>query len=584
MKRIQLIQMLAFLGLAATLTLTSLAQAQQNKNFLTGWTQETPKVATDISKAVSRGYLVPSIEAVPGGAKITVEVYHDRLNSGVALFLQMVINDGNGAQRLITLQQLSPEIADNPVDYYSKREFIINYDDLNRELMRVAPNAPGVRVQPGLPLYVYGKWAGTHQWGGPARQGGIFLPSNAPKLASAPVNASTSSITTRPTDLDLGYKINQQMVNMFNDRTTGAGLLKDGQVRSRVEGEGKFQVDLKQGEFKKIRARLFQLAQDPAEAAKLLGPDWTIKLVDRYMDKDAATGALVLDSEGFPIPDPMVDTYYDNDKLDAAKNDIGIRYRYTKGNNSGAWNFKPGMGVMNSEGVVFRTEFGLDTTDNKPSTVAKFVDSTHPLNFFSRLRDLIPGSTPSEFLKPAVLVHDNRYKFLLEHKNKLAIEVSVDGVTATDLRDPSKAAVQFGQLEMDVEHLATGSLKVATTAIDALGGSDLKSNEPWLATIGADAFFDGRQQIHNDGDLQPGSPILTKHASDFTLATDVIKALRSDLIGANWVPGGQKYAFAARELGMTSAHELSPSLKRMRDVMAQHAHTAAVCPVVFDKK
>ena len=53
--------------------------------------------------------------------------------------------------------------------------------------------------------------------------------------------------------------------------------------------------------------------------------------------KKKKDGSLILDKDGLPTPDPMVDTYYDNDKYDAAKNDMAIRYRWTEGNATGAW-------------------------------------------------------------------------------------------------------------------------------------------------------------------------------------------------------------------------------------------------------
>src|SRR5690606_5395123 len=119
---------------------------------------------------------------------------------------------------------------------------------------------------------------------------------------------------------------------------------------------------------------------------------------------------LKTDSKGFPMPDPMVDTYYDNDSFDAAKNDMAVRYRWTEGNRTGAWNFKPGLTMATPEGVVYRVEYGVDTTSDKPGELAKFTDSSHPLNPFQMIRQVVPGSTPSDFLKPAVEITDFRYK------------------------------------------------------------------------------------------------------------------------------------------------------------------------------
>ena len=88
-------------------------------------------------------------------------------------------------------------------------------------------------------------------------------------------------------------------------------------------------------------ASLRDHANDPAEQARIFGPGWTLKLEDRYMKRDPVTKQLILDAHGLPTPDPMVDTYMDNDNFDAASNDMAIRYRWTEGNKTGNWNFKP---------------------------------------------------------------------------------------------------------------------------------------------------------------------------------------------------------------------------------------------------
>lgn len=541
------------LGLTAALwssLVASPALAQGFNAFAGG--QVPDSLPTDPNIPVTRGSLYPSASLTPDGQKVklNVDIYHTTKNDGVKLTLQAAVNDGTGKITIIPLKVLNPSgTATNPNDFRSTRTFEVTLDELNQELKRVAPNATNLKVDPGTVLFVKGDWDVGHQWGGIDRGGAVAMPGSAKPAAGQTAGAASAA---RPTDLDVAYGIDHVMTMRFNDlvaktatggygtQQVGAGLKSGGQIRSRVEAEGKYQIPLDQ--MPELKKKMFELAKDPALASKVLGADWTLTEETRYYKKDAA-GNVMKGADGFPIPDPMVDTYYDNKNLDAAKKDMAIRYRWTEQNKTGAWNFKPGIGKTTKEGVVYRVEYGLDATDDKPTSVKKFVDSDHSLNPFKTIREVVPGATPSEFLQPSVKITDTRYKFKMQHKNGLIVEMSLDDAIAQNLRDPNSKPVKFGQVEMDIDHLATAGTKVvnSTNNVSTWGGTP-------AAQLTDKAFLDGRPVLHDARDVQPNSPIRLKHQADFDEAGKAIKGLQQHLIGPKWLPGAQKYAVSAHAL------------------------------------
>ena len=62
----------------------------------TSGTEDTP-AAGDGTSAVSRGYIVPTVEEIDNtSAKVLVDIYHSKMSSAVTLQLQAVIDDGTG--------------------------------------------------------------------------------------------------------------------------------------------------------------------------------------------------------------------------------------------------------------------------------------------------------------------------------------------------------------------------------------------------------------------------------------------------------------------------------------------------------
>jgi hypothetical protein len=543
---------------------------------------ETPLIPP-VGTPIPRGFIVPSVQPTADGARITVDIFHQTHNGSspvqnvfrpVTLELQayVQVKGGNANANypmLLNLKTLSDKGVDAPTqDLRSRRTFDVSYAELNAQLA-AAGLAGKVEIVEGAPLYVYAQFDGGHQWGGPGRGGIVFMPKPTNPAAQGSTQAGVA-VSAPPTELDVAYKIDTTMVNSFNEN--GKGLLKGGQVRSRLEGEGKFQV-MSEGEFDTARDLLFKLANDPALASQILGQGWKITIKDRYFLRDAS-GNLQKDAKGFPVPDPMIDTYYDSDKYEAAKNDVTIRYRWTEGNRAGAWNIKPGMGMMDPSGVVYRIEYGVDTTDNTPEAIKKFAESDHALNPFRKVREKIPGVSPADLLKPSVQISDMRYKFLIEHTNNLAIEISLDEVTSKNLRTNSPEA-KYWQIEMDIDHLAVASANTKNLmTTGSVGNGILPARFAQMVQNVASAEMVGGVSIHELRDLAPTSAVRQGHAGDFTMATQAISGLRDYVFPPkNWRPGAQKYAYAAAQLGLVPKAEVSLSVQAVENICGQLAGT-----------
>lgn len=564
-------------GVALSLLAVSAQRSNAAGNFqFYGAYPNIPSDANfDISKpSEGRSKFIASAEPAQGGARLIVDLHNGKRNEPVSLWLQVAINDGNGKLIPVTLMQLSDRVKDNPSNYGSRREFNLNYDELNRSLRKILPAAAQhLEIGPGTPLFVYGKWVDySHDWGGIGRGGIFYMPEISPEESTSGATtrvAQTSSLGARPTELDLAYPITNLMALKYNTVRGGktVGLKVGGQIGSRLESEGKFQINVidrlatSTADPNVVLQKLFTLSKNPAEARRVLGPDWTIKPELRYMKKDAS-GKMLLDEHRLPQPDPMIDVYYDDKDYRASQNDIAIRYRKTEGNGYGSWNLKPGVYTVSAEGIMNRLEYAIDATDALPETIKPFADSYDPLNPFNIvLRQAIPEAVPSEFLFSAVRIVDYRYKFKLQHSSGVEVELSVDNVTAESTRD-NRAPIRYVQLEADVAHPATAKANVAK-AVDAFFGLSSQNDRFTIARLGANAYIDGRPSMHSIADLEASSPVMQKNSEHLNIAAIAIKSLREELIGKNWLRGPQKNALAAYLLGLVNEREASPSVKKL---------------------
>jgi hypothetical protein len=137
----------------------------------------------------------------------------------------------------------------------------------------------------------------------------------------------------------------------------------------------------------------------------------------------------------------------------------------------------------------------------------------------------------------------------------------LDFVEAVSLRNGRK--VHFVQLEMDVDHPSTSRSNIAR-GLNEYAGLTLKmdySMQKFGASLGPDAFLDGRPVIHVLDDVKAESPIQQKFMSDFAMAEAMIVALRDHTLGANWLMAPQKASMAAKALN--HIRNVSPSVRRL---------------------
>lgn len=571
-KTISLASTLRMLGTASALSASLLAALPTfasggASNFFGNYSlvSSTDMPQDPTKPAPVRSYFVLSTEETRNGARLYVDIYNGKKNDPVSLWLQVAVNDGKGNVTFIPVRQLSDKVKDNPQNYHSQRVFDIDYAQLNQELKALLPSeAQHIEVGPGSALFVAGYWDDySHSWGGAGRGGIFFLPDS----SGSQQQQVQSGNLRRATELDLAYSITNLMAARYNKIVTrggsniSVGVKEGGQIKSRLESEGKFQIPL--AEADDVKKALYELANNPQKAEKVLGNEWTIQPELRYMKKDAQ-GQLILDENGLPTPDPMVDTMYDNASSDAAKNDVVIRYRMTEGNGYGSWNFKNGEMRYTKHGIANRLESSVDATDAKPETIRKYADSTDPLNIFAPLFNLNPKSKPSDYLQThAIKLSDVRHKFKLKHKNGLVIEVSFDDVSVESNRGKPEV-LRFVQMEADVDHPATSSANVATVQTGGAASFAAPTlDKVAVGRLGKAAFVDGRPIMHTVEDLDPKSPINVKLADDFKLAEKAIVALRKAVIGKNWLPGAQKYALSAYLAGHVTGKKVSPSVERL---------------------
>ena len=85
------------------------------------------------SNPVSRGYIVPSVEAAPNGVNIIVEIYHSKLNDKVKLELEARIGGGVVEVKRLNEQvkrniERFPEIFRFSLNDHEKNELVANCD------------------------------------------------------------------------------------------------------------------------------------------------------------------------------------------------------------------------------------------------------------------------------------------------------------------------------------------------------------------------------------------------------------------------------------------------------------------------
>lgn len=241
----QMLRSIALAALAPSLAISLLATPAHAQNLFLSGGQETPKASADPTQKVARGYITVNAEPAIGGVKLIVETFQDRLNSAVVLSLGAAIANPNGVGGQnkgtvqIPLKLLSTGVAD-PTYYHQKQEFFLSYAELQKQISDLAPNAPNLRIEPGMAMVVKADFPGGHNWGGFDRGGVFFLPppldaQGKPMVMVQPaVTQAAAAPAGRPSALDLAFNIPTTMTNIYNDRSTGAGLKPGGQKIGRA--------------------------------------------------------------------------------------------------------------------------------------------------------------------------------------------------------------------------------------------------------------------------------------------------------------------------------------------------------------
>ena len=321
----------------------------------------------------------------------------------------------------------------------------------------------------------------------------------APKPAIMPAVTPVDPPGFKP-PLDVELKFSPEMVAQYPSL-----LLKDGQFLSHLETETKWKVDLaKVAEFEK---KFEKLVADPALLEKVMGEKgWKLTPVEKYYVKDSA-GKVKRGADGLPELNPMVDTYFDTKDHKLAKACAALRFRELEGDKVNNINLKPGPGrVDTATGTATRIEYDMDVapgTKKNPKLALEFFESNEQLNPFRMMTQVIPGLKASEALNPSVEISDKRYKFILENASGLAIELSLDDVTAKSLDDKKAKPARFAQLEMEVNHMQFHAEAPVDTAA-------------FLANLGSNATLGGPPRIHVPNDvnnpLVPQDPTYIQHS------------------------------------------------------------------------
>jgi hypothetical protein len=570
----------------------------------------------------SRGFIKVAAEPSDTGCVIKVTSGHQSKNEDVTLILQARVRhtttDPNDATKKITEEKvITLDIMHtgkiNPDGFESESKFEVDYDKINAYL---AHYQPGLQLSPGTPLAVYAAWDNSHQWGGYARDGIVYIPQRLQNPLSAAGASGANDPLGGPVPLDIGVQLSEDLVKAntwYGPHGSTEVLARGGQFMSRVESEVKVEVPYDKGnEVARRLTSLIQLTNDAyvleqkaktdpsvkgaaeakqaevkSTAERIFGRGWNLSIEDvrRFYEFDAA-GKLVLDAEGLPKVMPMLDRYYDSQDGKLAQRGIALRFRETPKDPMGLVNIKmPSPGDLpnptNLAGLIGRYDTGIQTVKgirSTPEALTQFFDSTEHLNAFKYIREAIPGLTAKDVLKPAMDLTTRRYKIMLEHESGTSVEISLDHVTAVALDEKGNVRLDasgkpmvatFWQDERDLEHLQLNSNNQASNtgaaAFGALGQfSTEDEQDKWLKKLGGDATLSGPPRIHRPSDVTNPSII---DSEAYKLLLDVGPRSHQHLLG--FTPRGamQKYAWAARLTGIVP---LTP------EQQAAHARDIAV--------
>jgi hypothetical protein len=527
---------------------------------------------------VARGFIKCAAEPIAGGARLHVESFHGNHNDSLTLFLLAEVLDTKTNQmRTVTLSVLAQNENLNGATYRGNTYFDISYDDVNKWLQ--ARN-PALKITPGVTnLGVAARWSNGHQAGGFGRGGVFRLPPAANATSAVNVRvANATSATTDEADLPLDMQVNYppQLIQAVPK------LAPNGAIVSRLESELKgctTKDEMIAGVRQAYALAELAHAGKKGDVERALGKDWTIAPVNRYWLKDDGSAnqqgkpgaglfkGFRVDDRGWPLQDPMHDTYMDDANLGMTRKEGAIRLRKNK--QATEVNVKPGGGRRDDRTqITQRIEYAL-----KLLAEANVPDASLALQQLSsnsqwsgtvfnqaqrEVRKLDPNLNLAQALVPWLEVTQERHKFTVKNeKTGVEVELSLDFVKAKTTRpqhanpDGTPREVEFYVLEAELDHLQLQSANQATfVAPSAVGMAHFSTDaeqDGWLKTTSPSVTMDIDPRLHELKDLENASFRKTSSYKAFESVSD--KMLRS-LFPNGLDSGRQKAAYAAELLAL----------------------------------
>ncbi|MBI1944484.1 MAG: hypothetical protein HYS27_02240 [Deltaproteobacteria bacterium] len=526
---------------------------------------------------VGRGFIKTDATPIPGGCRLHVESFHGNHNDSVTLYLLAEVLDAKTNQlRTVTLSVLANGENLNGTTYRGNTYFDISYDDVNKWLQ--AKN-PALKLTPGATnLAVAARWSVGHQAGGFGRGGVFRLPPAANTQNAVSVRSTSAAQAASGGELQLDMQVNYptQLVQQVPN------LKPDGAILSRLESELKgctTNPEMISGVKEAYRLTGMVQAGKQAEVEKILGKDWTIAPVSRYWLKDdgsasqpgkAGTGQFKgfrVDDKGWPMQDPMHDTYMDNANMDMTAHEGAIRLRTNKQANE--INVKPGGGRRDDKTkITQRIEYGL--TLNPTANVAQAAQTLQTISGNGQWSGTVFNQAQREVSKldstlnlaqclvPWCDVVQERHKFTVKNqKTGVEIELSLDFVKVTTNRpqhanpDGSPRVVEFCVLEAELDHLQLQSSNqanfVAPSSVGTAHFTTDAEQDNWLRATSPTVTMDIDPRLHEVKDLENKAFRETPSYKAFEGVSD---RMLNALFPNGLTSGRQKAAHAAEMLGL----------------------------------
>ncbi len=540
-------------------------------------------------------------EPTADGALIKVDTFHGGANDEVTLMLCLeVLDHATGEQRNLVLSvpyahhNFNPDDAAGNHRYEGHAEFTISYPEINAFLQERNPN---LVIQPGLtPMSVAAVWSGLypgkpytkdegkmvylseHRAGGPNRNGGFIAPiplsggggeggvqRNVLSLRAEGTRATATRASPLP--LDVGVDAPPELIADFPE------ILEAGsKIESRNEDEDKAGIKDEATYLAAVK-RAYELVQDPDSVRKLLGPDWTMKPIDRYwlntdgelyLSKDGTPhGTLAKDAQGFAVQDPMHDIYLDSPDHALARVGGGARQR---SNQTGTkFNWKPNGGVRDRSDAPDKVKRNELSWSMKAGTtlaqVKEFMEDLESeflngrvnpwtagvFNHVNREMARTTGRSAAELLTPWLDVMQNRHKFELEnHRTKVRAELSIDDVVATLLADPSKM-VRFFVVETELDHMQMSSTNKMSFELpkDIASYENNAEQDEWLDNTSSRVTTVVEPRLHSIDDLSSSA---SAHSETENAFVDAIQKVKGYLFSSDALSRSEQKSVVAGKL------------------------------------